>query len=93
MYMNRLLFDVHFTSEHQRRGLRVLCDRSYCSDVYPAVFNALYQCQTTQLKSIGSVIISILVATLSLFTSGWGIVMLAAAFLEKRNRKARRAGG
>lgn len=63
------------------------------TDVYPAVFNTVYQCQTTQRKSVGSVIISILVATLSLFTSGWGVFMLAAAFLHKRYQTARRDGG
>jgi len=52
----------------------------------PAVFDVLYQCRTTQLKSAGSVFISVLVATLSIFSSGWAGFMVIAATIAKWNK-------
>jgi len=49
----------------------------------PAVFNVLYQCRTTRIKDGGSVFISVLVATLSIFSSIWAGFMLVAAMAAK----------
>jgi hypothetical protein len=51
-----------------------------------AVFTVDYLCQTTRAKSPGSAFISVLVATLSMFTTGWGVLMLIVRFLSTRNR-------
>lgn len=63
------------------------------SSIFSATFNAVYQCRTTQLKSGGSLFISVLVATLSIFSSIWGAFMLVAAMLEKRTQNVGRSAG
>ena len=51
----------------------------------PATIQVVYPCQFQQLKSLGSLAISVLVATLSMFSTGWGIFMLVATAVAKRN--------
>ena len=51
----------------------------------PATIQVVYPCQFQKLKSLGSLAISVLVATLSMFSTGWGIFMLLATAVAKRN--------
>ncbi|KAG8990857.1 hypothetical protein FRB94_013032 [Tulasnella sp. JGI-2019a] len=51
----------------------------------PAVIASQYLCHFPQRKSLGSAIISVLVATLSMFGSGWAAFLLVATYFEKRN--------
>jgi hypothetical protein len=54
----------------------------------PAHIQVLYLCQLQQLKSYGSLVISVLVATLSMFSAGWAFFMLVAGFFAERANKA-----
>lgn len=44
-----------------------------------------YLCHFTVRKSMGPLIISVLVATLSMFSAGWGVSMLVASYFATRN--------
>ncbi|KAF8150753.1 hypothetical protein B0H34DRAFT_150986 [Crassisporium funariophilum] len=57
----------------------------------PARIQVVYPCRFQQRKTNGSLFISVLVATLSMFSTGWAIYMvLAAAMAKKRNPTANR---
>ena len=45
----------------------------------PATIQVLYQCRLQQAKPIGSAIISVLVATLSMFSTAWAIFMFTSS--------------
>jgi hypothetical protein len=45
----------------------------------PATIQVLYQCRLQQAKPIGSAIISVLVATLSMFSTAWAIFMFVSS--------------
>lgn len=51
----------------------------------PASIQVVYPCQFQQLKGFGSLVISVLVATFSMFSTGWGIFMLLATAIVKRH--------
>ena len=51
----------------------------------PATIQLLYPCQFQQRKAFGSLVIAVLVATLSMFSSGWAIYMLLATTIAKRH--------
>jgi hypothetical protein len=50
----------------------------------PATIQVVYPCQFQQLKSPGALVISVLVATLSMFSTGWAVYMLLATAIAKR---------
>ncbi|KAG8983826.1 hypothetical protein FRB94_013033 [Tulasnella sp. JGI-2019a] len=50
----------------------------------PAVIASQYLCHFPQRKSLGSAIISVLVATLSMFGSAWAVFLAVATYYEKR---------
>jgi hypothetical protein len=51
----------------------------------PAVLDGVYLCRFQRVKSPGSAFIAVLVATLSMFSSGWAIFLrLAAGMVKKR---------
>jgi hypothetical protein len=50
----------------------------------PANIQVVYPCRLQQLKSTGSLFVSVLVATLSMFSTGWALFMLIATVLAKR---------
>lgn len=51
----------------------------------PATIQVVYPCQFQQLKAPGALIISVLVATLSMFSTGWAVYMLLAKNIAKRH--------
>jgi hypothetical protein len=51
----------------------------------PATIQVVYPCQFQQRKATGPLVISVLVATLSMFSSGWAVYMLLATTLAKRH--------
>ncbi|KAF8802524.1 hypothetical protein BYT27DRAFT_7261057 [Phlegmacium glaucopus] len=51
----------------------------------PATIQVVYPCQFQQRKSTGQLVISVLVATLSMFSTGWAVFMLIATAIVKRN--------
>ncbi|KAF9532600.1 hypothetical protein CPB83DRAFT_807004 [Crepidotus variabilis] len=50
----------------------------------PAEVQLVYLCRFQRRKSVGSLIISVLVAVLSMFSSGWGAYMLLLTTMAKR---------
>lgn len=48
----------------------------------PAIIATQFLCHVAQRKPLGQAVISVLVATLSIFTTGWGLVMLASTLYE-----------
>ncbi|KAG9029705.1 hypothetical protein FRB95_005001 [Tulasnella sp. JGI-2019a] len=50
----------------------------------PAQIALEYQCRVEQRKSPGSIFISVVVATVTLFKSGWAVFLLLVTFLAKR---------
>ncbi|KAG8995952.1 hypothetical protein FRB94_008689 [Tulasnella sp. JGI-2019a] len=58
----------------------------------PAVIASQYLCHFPQRKSIGSAIISVLVATLSMFGSAWAAFLIVATIYEKRKHPQDNAG-
>jgi hypothetical protein len=52
-----------------------------------ATINAEYQCRFSFRKSPGQAFIDVLVATLSIFTSAWGAIMLVAVWFAQREEK------
>ncbi|KAF8802521.1 hypothetical protein BYT27DRAFT_7226416 [Phlegmacium glaucopus] len=50
-----------------------------------ATIQVVYPCQFQQRKSLGQLVISVLVATLSMFWTGWAVFMLIATAIVKRN--------
>ena len=50
----------------------------------PATIQVVYPCQSQKRKGAGALFISVLVATLTMFSSGWAIYMLLAATIAKR---------
>ncbi|TFK40231.1 hypothetical protein BDQ12DRAFT_680551 [Crucibulum laeve] len=50
----------------------------------PANIQVVYLCRFQRRKSAGSLFISVLVATLSMFSSGWAIYMMVATYFAKR---------
>ena len=50
----------------------------------PANIQLVYPCRFHQHKSIGSLFVSVLVATLSMFSTGWALFILTAGVLAKR---------
>lgn len=57
----------------------------------PAAIQVLYACQLQQAKPIGSAIISVLVATLSMFMSGWAVFMFISSDYAERREKSKSA--
>ncbi|KAG8867974.1 hypothetical protein FRB97_002840, partial [Tulasnella sp. 331] len=53
----------------------------------PATIATQYLCHVPQRKPLGQVIISVLVATLSIFSSGWGLFMVFSTCVERRIHK------
>jgi len=53
----------------------------------PANIQVLYLCQLQRLKAPGPLIISVLVATLSMFMSGWALFIFIASKLAERRHK------
>jgi len=53
----------------------------------PATIQVLYPCRLQQAKPIGSAIISVLVATLTMFMSGWAIFMFFISDYAERTRE------
>ena len=51
----------------------------------PATIQVVYPCQFQQLKAPGALVISVLVATLSMFSTGWAVYMLLATAIAKRH--------
>ena len=51
----------------------------------PAVIQLVYLCRFQQRKSLGQLIIAVLVADLSMFSGGWTVFMLIATAVAKRN--------
>ncbi|KAF8896200.1 hypothetical protein BD779DRAFT_1608509 [Infundibulicybe gibba] len=51
----------------------------------PASIQVVYLCRFQVSKAIGEGIISVLVATLSMFSTAWAIFMVAATYFAKRN--------
>jgi hypothetical protein len=51
----------------------------------PAHIQAAYACRVQQRKPIGSLLISVLVATMSMFSGAWAIFMIIATSLAKRS--------
>lgn len=50
----------------------------------PIQIQTTYLCHVWRAKSAGPAFISVLVATLAIFTSGWGVAMLVASFIAKK---------
>ena len=51
----------------------------------PATIQVVYPCQFQQRKAPGALVISVLVATLSMFSTGWAVYMLLATTFAKRH--------
>ena len=51
----------------------------------PAIIKLVYPCRFQQQKAVGQLIIAVLVATLSMFSTGWAVFMLIATAIAKRN--------
>ena len=51
----------------------------------PATIQVVYPCQFQQLKAPGALVISVLVATLSMFSTGWAVYILLATTIAKRH--------
>ncbi|KAF8651461.1 hypothetical protein AX16_004760 [Volvariella volvacea WC 439] len=51
----------------------------------PGQIRVVYLCRAQRRKSIGSAIASVVAATLSMFSSAWGVYMTVAAAIAKRN--------
>ncbi|KAF6759946.1 hypothetical protein DFP72DRAFT_1004757 [Ephemerocybe angulata] len=49
----------------------------------PSTLQAVFICHFSRLKSTGSLLVSVLVATLSMFSSGWAILLIVAAHIVK----------
>lgn len=47
-------------------------------------FAVQYQCHVQQRKSAGAIFVSVVVATVTLFNSGWGVALLLLAYMAKR---------
>jgi len=54
----------------------------------PAIIQVVYPCQFQQRKTPAALFISVLVATLSMFSTGWAVFMLLATTVAKRNNPA-----
>jgi hypothetical protein len=54
----------------------------------PAQVQVVYPCRFQQRKPLGSLIVSVLVATLSMFSSAWAVFILAATAFAKRTDPA-----
>ncbi|KAG8997702.1 hypothetical protein FRB94_007498 [Tulasnella sp. JGI-2019a] len=52
--------------------------------VAPSQISVEYQCRVEQRKSPGSIFISVAVATMTLFKSGWAVLLLVLTFLARR---------
>lgn len=50
----------------------------------PSTLRAVFQCRSLQLKSSGTLVVSVLVATLSMFATIWGLGLLALALFAKQ---------
>ncbi|KAG8881663.1 hypothetical protein FRB97_009285 [Tulasnella sp. 331] len=50
----------------------------------PAVIASQYLCRFSQAKPLGEAFVSVLVATLSMFSSGWATFLLISTYFEKR---------
>jgi hypothetical protein len=50
----------------------------------PANIQAVYPCQFQKRKSLGSLFVSVLVATLGMFSTGWALFIMTASTLAKR---------
>ncbi|KAG9016973.1 hypothetical protein FRB93_009503 [Tulasnella sp. JGI-2019a] len=53
----------------------------------PAVIVTQYLCHVPRAKSVGQIIISVMVATLSMFSSGWAVFIMMSAYFETRRYK------
>ena len=54
----------------------------------PAQLEARYLCHLQKMKAPAQAFIAVLVATLSMFISGWGLCMLLATYWAKRGKKS-----
>ncbi|TEB34781.1 hypothetical protein FA13DRAFT_1729438 [Coprinellus micaceus] len=60
----------------------------------PSTLQAVFICHFSKLKGIGSLIVSVLVATLSMFSSAWGLALILAAYAAKsKGRQANYCDG
>ncbi|KIM40014.1 hypothetical protein M413DRAFT_190109 [Hebeloma cylindrosporum] len=60
----------------------------------PAQVQVVYPCRFQQHKPIGSLIVSVLVATLSMFSSAWAVfILVATAFAKRTDPTANRCDG
>ncbi|KAG8983824.1 hypothetical protein FRB93_006931 [Tulasnella sp. JGI-2019a] len=76
--------DLLSTLQYYNTILPILGDASR-----PAVIASQYLCHFPQRKSLGSAIISILVATLSMFGSAWVAFLFVATYYETRKDRQR----
>ncbi|KAJ2922561.1 hypothetical protein H1R20_g14534, partial [Candolleomyces eurysporus] len=53
----------------------------------PSTLQAVFICRFFRLKGIGSLIVSVLVATLSMFSSAWALLLAVAAHVVKKGDK------
>ena len=58
----------------------------------PATIQALYSCRLQLAKPLGPAVISVIVATLSMFMSGWGAFIFVSSEYAERKRKSESAG-
>ena len=58
----------------------------------PATIQALYSCRLQLAKPLGSAVISVIVATLSMFMSGWGAFIFLSSEYAERKRKSESPG-
>jgi hypothetical protein len=49
----------------------------------PSTLQAVFICHFSKLKGIGSLVVSVLVATLSMFSSAWGLALILTAYAAK----------
>ena len=54
----------------------------------PATIRVVYPCRYQRIKAPGALVISVLVATLSMFSTAWAVYMLLATAIAKRHNPA-----
>jgi hypothetical protein len=93
--LNATLFSTFPASNLLNASASVLYQANVRPDLYgiqgslpltlegPANIQVVYSCQFQQRKAPGSAFISVLVATLSMFSTGWGLCMFLAAYLAE----------
>jgi hypothetical protein len=58
----------------------------------PANIQVVYPCRFQQQKTPGQLFISVLVATLSMFSTGWAVFMVSAVYFAKRKGPSGKSG-